>query len=82
MTSLPRGRTIFRVLLVWVITAASLQLFADLIPGIHVARWQAAFLGAAIICLLNALIWPLFIRVALPFMVLTFGIGALISTAS
>jgi uncharacterized membrane protein YvlD (DUF360 family) len=78
MTALPRRRTIFRVLVVWVVTAASLQLFAALIPGVHVTNWQAALVGAAVIGLVNALIWPLFIRIALPLTVVTFGIGSLI----
>ena len=82
MTALPRRRTIFRVLVVWVVTAASLQLFAALIPGVHVTNWQAALVGAAVIGLVNALIWPLFIRIALPLTVVTFGIGSLIFNGS
>jgi putative membrane protein len=48
------------------------------IPGVHVSGWLAAILGAAAIGLLNALVWPLFVRIALPITVLTLGLGALL----
>ena len=35
-------------------------------------------MAAALIGLINALVWPLLIRVALPFTVLTLGLGVLV----
>ncbi len=71
-------RALLRILVVWGITAIALHAFALVIPGVHVSGWRAAILGAATIGLLNALVWPLFVRVALPITVLTLGFGALL----
>lgn len=71
-------RPILRILFVWLITAAALQLWGTVIPGVRVHGWLAALSGAAVIGLLNALVWPVMIRVTLPITVLTIGIGALI----
>jgi uncharacterized membrane protein YvlD (DUF360 family) len=71
-------RAILRILIVWAISAVALHAGAAVIPGVHVAGWTAAIAGAATIGLLNALVWPLLIRVALPITVLTIGIGALL----
>jgi uncharacterized membrane protein YvlD (DUF360 family) len=69
---------VLRVIVVWGITAVALHAFAIVIPGVHVSGWGAAILGAAAIGLLNALVWPVFVRVALPITVLTLGFGALL----
>jgi len=71
-------RAALRILIVWAISAVALHAGAAVIPGVHVAGWTAAIVGAAAIGLLNALVWPLLIRVALPITVLTIGIGALL----
>jgi uncharacterized membrane protein YvlD (DUF360 family) len=78
VTRFGQRRALLRTLIVWAITAVALHAFALVIPGVHVSGWLAAILGAAAIGLLNALVWPLFVRIALPVTVLTLGLGALL----
>jgi len=52
---------LLRMIAVWVITAASLILLSALLPGVAVASFGAALGAAALIGLLNALVWPLLI---------------------
>jgi uncharacterized membrane protein YvlD (DUF360 family) len=66
-----------RVLVVWLATAAALFGLSGLLPGFHVDDFGDALITAAVIGLLNALVWPLIIRFALPFTTLTLGLGAL-----
>ncbi len=66
-----------RVLVVLVITAAALMLLSALLARFDVKDFGAALVSAALIGLINALVWPLLIRVALPLTVLTLGLGAL-----
>src|ERR687898_1019687 len=79
-----RGRRVvlLRVIAVWLITAASLMLLSALLPGVAVTSAGAALGAAALIGLLNALVWPLLIRFALPFTVLTLGLGVLVLNAA
>jgi uncharacterized membrane protein YvlD (DUF360 family) len=78
MTRFGERRALLRIFLVWGITAVGLHTLALVIPGVHVSGWRAAIIGAATIGLLNALVWPLFVRIALPITVLTLGFGALL----
>jgi uncharacterized membrane protein YvlD (DUF360 family) len=73
-----RGAVFLRVIVVWVITAAALMLLSALLPNVEVTSFRAALGAAALIGLLNALVWPLLIRFALPFTVLTLGLGVLV----
>ena len=66
-----------RVLVVWVISAAALVVLSALLPGFDIDDFGVALASAAIIGLINALVWPLVITVALPFTVLTLGLGVL-----
>jgi uncharacterized membrane protein YvlD (DUF360 family) len=66
-----------RILAIWVITAAALHLMSWILAGFAIEGTGTALLAAALIGLLNALVWPLVIRVALPFTVLTLGLGVL-----
>ena len=68
---------LWRVVLVWVVTAAALMLLSALLAGFDVEDFGVALVAAALIGLINALVWPLVIRVALPFTVLTLGLGVL-----
>lgn len=75
----PRGRSpIWRILLIWVLTAATLGLLSGVLSGVSVDSVGAAFAAAAVIGLLNALVWPLLLRVALPLTVLTLGLGVFV----
>jgi uncharacterized membrane protein YvlD (DUF360 family) len=51
---------------------------AALVPGVSLAGWGAAIVAAAVLGLLNALIWPALIRFALPITAWTVGLGALV----
>lgn len=66
-----------RALVLVAIDGLALWLLADLLGGIDVPSLRAGIATAATIALLNALLWPLLIRVALPLTVLTFGLAAL-----
>jgi uncharacterized membrane protein YvlD (DUF360 family) len=70
-------RAAWRVLAVLVLTAATLHLMSAILGGFAIEGTGTALLSAALIGLTNALVWPLLIRVALPFTVLTLGLGVL-----
>jgi uncharacterized membrane protein YvlD (DUF360 family) len=71
-------RALFRLFVVWVVTAVTLHVLYVLIPEIDLPGWGSAFATAAVIGLLNAVVWPLFVRFALPITVLTLGVAALL----
>jgi uncharacterized membrane protein YvlD (DUF360 family) len=52
------------------------------LPGIEVPSFGAVLLTTALVALLNALLWPILIRVLLPLTVLTFGLGSLVLNAA
>src|SRR6478752_7269496 len=70
--------TIRRGLLVLLLDAAILLLLSELLPGFVLDGPSAALGAAAVIGLLNALVWPTLARLALPLTVLTLGIAALV----
>jgi uncharacterized membrane protein YvlD (DUF360 family) len=67
-----------RMLATLVVAAASLLVLGAILPGFDVSSAGAAIGFAAVAGLLNALLWPLLVRLALPLTVLTLGLGALI----
>src|ERR1700747_688145 len=77
MRTLAGRRAILRIIFVWVLTAVALDLWEFVIPGVHVKGVLPALAAAAAIGLLNALVWPVMIRIALPITVFTLGLGAL-----
>jgi uncharacterized membrane protein YvlD (DUF360 family) len=54
---------------------------AAIIPGVQTPSFQAAVLVAAAMALINAVLWPVVIRIALPLTVFTFGLGSLVFSA-
>src|SRR3954462_1509743 len=68
---------VLRALAVWSITAATLVVLSGVLPGFAIERDGTALSAAALIGIANALVWPLLIRIALPFTVLTLGLGVL-----
>jgi uncharacterized membrane protein YvlD (DUF360 family) len=70
-----------RVLVLWALVAFVFWLAVALIPGIDLPSFRAALLTTGLIAALNALLWPLLIRVLLPLTVITFGLGSLILSA-
>jgi uncharacterized membrane protein YvlD (DUF360 family) len=69
---------ILRIVITWLITAGALMLLDPIFDGLTVENWGAALGMAALVGLLNALVWPLFVRFALPITVLTLGLAALV----
>ncbi len=70
-------RLLGRLATVVLIDAGALLLLSAVLPGFHADDFGAALALAVMLALANALIWPLLIRVALPFTVMTLGLGAL-----
>src|SRR4051794_8617447 len=71
-------RLLWRGLLVLLLDALSLMLLSALMGGFVLDGAPAALGAAAAIGLLNALIWPVLARIALPLTVLTLGGAALL----
>ena len=63
-------------------TAALLLLVANLVPGVKVAGWGPAFLGALVLGLVNALVRPIMVVLTFPLTVLTFGLFLLVVNAT
>ncbi|MFL5910834.1 MAG: phage holin family protein, partial [Gaiellaceae bacterium] len=78
MTPGRRHMPIVRVILVWLLTAGTLLLLSALLTDVHVRDFASALGSAALIGLINAFVWPVVIRLALPFTVLTLGLGVVV----
>jgi putative membrane protein len=63
------------------ITAALLLIVARIVPGIRVAGWGSAFIGALVLGLVNAIIRPIMVVLTFPLTVLTLGLFLLIVNA-
>ena len=72
------ARAILRVLFVWLLSAATLILLGAVLVGVNVTSVAAALAAAALIALINALVWPLVLWFALPLTVLTLGFGVVL----
>ena len=73
----PGLRPLWRLLVVWVVAALTLLLVSALLPGFDVGGLGPAFVASALLGLLNALVWPVLVRLALPLTVLTLGLAPL-----
>src|SRR3954469_20272967 len=71
-------RPVPRVIFVWLVTAATLFLASAVFANVSVKDFAAALGAAALIGLVNTLVWPLAIRLLLPLTVLTLGLGVLV----
>ena len=63
------------------ITAALLLFVANLVKGVNVEGWGAAFIGALVLGLVNAFVRPLMVVLTLPLTILTFGLFLLVVNA-
>ena len=70
--------SVLRVAVVWLFTAAVFVLLGWLLPGLTVSSAGAALAAAALLGLINALVWPVFAYLALPLAVLTLGLAAIV----
>jgi putative membrane protein len=73
--------TIISFLAHLLITAALLLIVANLVEGVQVEGWGAAFLGAIILGLVNAFVRPVMVILTLPITMLTFGLFLLVVNA-
>ena len=73
--------TIRRGALVLLLDAAILLLLSAALDGFVLDGAATALAAAALVGLLNAFVWPLLVRVALPLTVLTLGVAALVLNA-
>jgi len=71
-------RLVLRGLLVLALDAAALILLAAVLPGFDVEGFGGALGTAAIVGVLNALVWPTLSRLALPLSVVTLGLAGLV----
>ena len=75
-------RPVWRFLLIWAVSAVTLLIADWLLPGFHIDG-KAAALGAALLLgLLNALVWPVLVRLLLPLTVITLGLAPLVLNAA
>ncbi len=68
----------WRILATWLINALALALLSRLLHNFELGSYWDALAIAALLGLLNALIWPLLQRVLLPVNVLTLGLASLV----
>jgi uncharacterized membrane protein YvlD (DUF360 family) len=71
-------RHLIRAVVVLLVDALGLLLLAALLPGFELDGADSALATAALVGLLNALVWPVLARFALPLSVLTLGLAALV----
>jgi uncharacterized membrane protein YvlD (DUF360 family) len=70
-----------RVVILLLIEGLVILALAAILPGVATPSFGAAVLVAATMALINALLWPIVIRIALPLTVFTFGLGSLVFSA-
>jgi uncharacterized membrane protein YvlD (DUF360 family) len=73
---------VLRGAVLWALVALVFWAAVGVIPGIDLPSFRAALVATALIAALNALLWPIVIRIVLPLTVLTFGLGSLILNAA
>jgi len=66
------------LLIRWLITAGALVLISQVIEGIEVDNLQAAFVAAAVLGIINAVLRPILLILTFPITILTLGLFALI----
>ena len=71
-------RSLKRSLIVFIGNVLGIYLISFLGLGVQVSQFDNILLLVIFISLINAILWPLLTRIAMPFLVLTFGFGTLI----
>ena len=71
-------RSLKRSLIVFIGNVLGIYLISFLGLGVEVSQFDDIILLVLFISLINSLFWPLLTRIAMPFLVLTFGFGTLI----
>jgi uncharacterized membrane protein YvlD (DUF360 family) len=74
----PPRMTLKRSLIILIGNIIGIYLISFLGLGVEISSFDDIFLFVIFISLVNAILWPILTRIFMPFLVLTFGIGALI----
>lgn len=68
-------------LLYFVVMAAAFMGLPYVLPGVHVAGWGPAFVGAFILAVVNTIVKPVLFVLTLPFTLVTLGLFLLVLNA-
>ncbi|MEI8032578.1 MAG: phage holin family protein [Chlorobiaceae bacterium] len=63
-----------QILLQWLINATAVYATAQLLSGIHIKNFAAAFLVALVLGLVNAIVRPVMVLLSIPFIIVTLGL--------
>jgi len=69
------------LIVVWILNAVALLAVAYVLPGIVIASFWSAMLGAVVLGLLNTLVKPFLILLTLPITIVTMGLFLLVLNA-
>jgi len=73
--------TAMTVLLTWIINALALLIITYLVPSIHIRSFGTALIVALVLGLINAVLRPVLILLALPVTIVTLGVFILVVNA-
>jgi putative membrane protein len=68
-------------LLTWLATAVALIVTAFIVPGLDIASFSSAVIGAGVLGLVNGIVKPILIIFTLPLTILTLGLFLLVINA-
>ncbi|MFC4087058.1 phage holin family protein [Amycolatopsis samaneae] len=70
------GRTVARVLVIWIFVSGALHLLDVWLDGFSMPHWWQRLVCAFLLGVLASVVWPLILRVAMPIAFFTLGIGS------
>ncbi len=70
-----------QIIITWLIYALAILITAFILPGVRVANFGSAAVAAVVLGILNALIRPLLLLLALPLNILTLGLFTFVINA-
>lgn len=73
-----RRKGFLGLLVTWLLSAVALFVAAQVVPGVNIASFNVALVGAAVLGLVNALVRPLVTVLTLPVTLLTLGLFLLV----
>src|SRR3954451_6074113 len=72
------GRSVLGGVVVWLTSAGTILLLSAILTDVQVSSFPAALDAALLVGVINALVWPLILWLALPLTVLTLGLGVVV----
>jgi uncharacterized membrane protein YvlD (DUF360 family) len=81
-TAYRTASAVVRLLVLWVLVGLLFWGAVALLPNFDLPSFKAALATTALVVVLNALLWPILIRIVLPLTVLTFGLLSLVLNAA